>query len=463
MNSNKHLVFIPLVILALTGYYTYFGQMVPQKEVHPPKTVDVTASMGTTEMVDAGKAIFEGKGTCTACHKLSGGTGRFPDLGNVGASAGSRIAGMSAVDYLAESLYRPNKFIVPGFNPGMPNINESPIGLSDLEIKAVIAYLQTLGSTPTITMATALKYETSNKKKSAPEEAASGVAYAADPAPTTGEEDLEFMPAKLSEPVDIKKVAQSSPALVEKGKGLYGTFCISCHGPNGDGNGPAGAVLNPKPRNFTSLDGWTRGPKFSQMFQTLQEGIPAKGMPPFDYLPVDQRFALIHFVRTFNPKFPPFPAAELSELDQKYHLSKGQGFPGQIPVAFAMKRIADDGKTAEGSEPKKETAAAPATSSTGNAGGGSAEGKALFTQYLCNTCHQIDNAGKLVGPSLYDVGKRLSKDKIKESIMEPDKVTAEGFPPGLMSATMKATGFYQKATPEQVNQLVEFLAGHKGK
>ena len=34
---------------------------------------------------------------------------------------------------------------MPGFNPGMPVINKPPIGLSDQEILAVIAYLQSLG------------------------------------------------------------------------------------------------------------------------------------------------------------------------------------------------------------------------------------------------------------------------------------------------------------------------------
>ena len=44
------------------------------------------------------------------------------------------------------------KFIVPGFNPGMPVINKPPIGLSDQEILAVIAYLQSLGGKVTVTL-----------------------------------------------------------------------------------------------------------------------------------------------------------------------------------------------------------------------------------------------------------------------------------------------------------------------
>jgi hypothetical protein len=41
---------------------------------------------------------------------------------------------------------------VPGFVAGMPVINKPPIGLTDPEILAVIAYLQSLGGKVTVTM-----------------------------------------------------------------------------------------------------------------------------------------------------------------------------------------------------------------------------------------------------------------------------------------------------------------------
>ena len=142
-----------------TVFYTWVGQLVPQKEVQPPEVVEMAQDMSTDQMVEIGQEIFNGKGICATCHTIgSSGALRFPDLDGIAARAGDRVPGMDPLDYLAQSLYEPNAYIVPGFNPGMPEINKPPIGLSDDEIKAVIAYLQTLGGEATITMATRLPY-----------------------------------------------------------------------------------------------------------------------------------------------------------------------------------------------------------------------------------------------------------------------------------------------------------------
>ncbi len=147
-----------LFTLLVTAFYTYVGQMVPQTEVHPPKSRELRADMTTEELVEAGQEIVGGKGTCMGCHTVgSDKPGRFPDLGGIGGRAASRKPGMTDVEYLAESLYDPNGFIVEGYTPGMPPINKAPIGLSDQEILAVIAYLQSLGGEPTVTLQTHLK------------------------------------------------------------------------------------------------------------------------------------------------------------------------------------------------------------------------------------------------------------------------------------------------------------------
>jgi hypothetical protein len=151
---------IAALVFLTTAFYGYVGQMVPQKEVHPPAEIVLAANLTTAEMVQVGREIMEGKGLCLTCHTIgkTGGVLRFPDLDGVGARAKTRIAGMSDVEYLAQSLYEPSAFIVPGFVPGMPVINQPPIGLSDQEILCVIARLQSLGGTPTVTLQTKHRY-----------------------------------------------------------------------------------------------------------------------------------------------------------------------------------------------------------------------------------------------------------------------------------------------------------------
>ena len=157
-----HIVRIGALVIATTGFYAYVGQMVPQKEVQPPQEILIRTDLTTADMVTVGRQIMDSKGLCFTCHTLGKTEGpfRFPDMSGVDVRAKTRVPGLSDVEYFAQSIYEPEKFIVPGFNPGMPVINKPPIGLTDQEILCVIAYLQTLGGTPTVTLQTAHQYYT---------------------------------------------------------------------------------------------------------------------------------------------------------------------------------------------------------------------------------------------------------------------------------------------------------------
>jgi mono/diheme cytochrome c family protein len=150
---------IGALVLATTAFYTWVGQLVPQKEVQPPQETVLSTDMTTAEMAKVGREIMEGKGLCITCHTIGkSGALRFPDLDGVATRAGNRIPGMSDVEYLAQSMYEPDVYIVEGFNPGMPAINKPPIGLTAEEILTVIAALQSLGGTPTVTLQTTHRY-----------------------------------------------------------------------------------------------------------------------------------------------------------------------------------------------------------------------------------------------------------------------------------------------------------------
>lgn len=148
--------------------------------------------------------------------------------------------------------------------------------------------------------------------------------------------DLQMREAKIVPPINLSEIKNPTPQLLSEGETLYKSNCASCHGETGAGGGPASAGLNPAPRNFTSPDGWKNGAKLSQIYTTLQEGIPGSAMVSYDYLLPEQKFALAHYIRTnFVPNPPEDSQADLEALDATYNLSAGQQLPAQIPLALA--------------------------------------------------------------------------------------------------------------------------------
>jgi len=179
------MVRIGALVVATTAFYAYVGQMVPQKEVQPPAEIVLKTDLTTAEMAKVGREIMEGKGLCLTCHTIGkSGALRFPDLAGVDVRAKTREPGLTDVDYFAQAMYEPNAFIVPGFNPGMPTINKPPIGLSDQEILCVIAYLQSLGGTSTVTLQTKHRY---NSGGAAPATTSATPSTSPSPAPTTAQ------------------------------------------------------------------------------------------------------------------------------------------------------------------------------------------------------------------------------------------------------------------------------------
>lgn len=64
-----------------------------------------------------------------------------------------------------------------------------------------------------------------------------------------------------------------------KGEAHYKAYCVSCHGEKGDGNGPAGGALNPKPTNFTDPAAAERlTPEY--VYKVVKDGGAAVGKSP---------------------------------------------------------------------------------------------------------------------------------------------------------------------------------------
>jgi cytochrome c oxidase subunit 2 len=98
----------------------------------------------------------------------------------------------------------------------------------------------------------------------------------------------------------------------------------------------------------------------------------------------------------------------------------------------------------------------------GGEAGGAADGAKLFASEGCGGCHAFEPAGTdaQVGPSLDDLaaaaeeaGKPLDAF-VRESIVDPNAVVAQGYQPGVMPQT-----FGESLSKEQIDALVAYLTG----
>jgi mono/diheme cytochrome c family protein len=87
----------------------------------------------------------------------------------------------------------------------------------------------------------------------------------------------------------------STPARLEAGKAAYIKNCSACHGETGDGNGPAGKMMKPKPRNFREAK-FVNGDKPENIFKTISDGLPGTAMAPFKALTDEERSSLAYYV-----------------------------------------------------------------------------------------------------------------------------------------------------------------------
>ncbi|WHZ16500.1 MAG: hypothetical protein OJF52_003350 [Nitrospira sp.] len=107
---------------------------------------------------------------------------------------------------------------------------------------------------------------------------------------------------KLAEARALRNPLPDSPETVEKGKALYhgkGT-CVTCHGANGAGDGPASKGLNPQPRNFQHHGFWRHRTE-GELYYVIKNGSPGTAMAPFGAILTDEEiWSLIRYERTFS-------------------------------------------------------------------------------------------------------------------------------------------------------------------
>ena len=135
------------------------------------------------------------------------------------------------------------------------------------------------------------------------------------------------------------------------------------------------------------------------------------------------------------------PPADLSPTEFKALIVFLQSLGGEITVEITAQDVA--AAAAKRQKPPEPTSTHP--------------GFALLTAQGCVACHDVTGDTRRVGPALTNVGERLSAAEIRQSIVDPNAVIAEGYQKGLMLAN-----FAEVLAPEELDQLVGYLSGQVG-
>jgi mono/diheme cytochrome c family protein len=176
---------------------------------------------------------------------------------------------------------------------------------------------------------------------------------------------------------------------LQLGREVYTAQCAGCHGTTGDGKGPAGAHLNPPPRDyrngvfkFTSTPRGSK-PRREDLRRILKYGAKGTSMPAFRFLPEEEREAVIDYVMVLASR------GEL-EIDlireAETELDEEDDFDPEV-VAEYVTDIADSWGQAEEELVRPLTVNPPRTEETIQ------QGAVAFAELYCIKCHGPDARG----------------------------------------------------------------------
>ena len=160
---------------------------------------------------------------------------------------------------------------------------------------------------------------------------------------------------------------------------------------------------------------------------------------------------LTEVIRKGKSSMPPLPAGTTDEqLKDLVDFLEGDKSQPQKQTAGTEKKQ----ETPTGQESKPTASAAPSgteskpAAEAGASGGAGGAGSQVYQTQGCASCHALGGKGGTSGPSLTDVGKRLSKEQLSEVIRK-----GKSSMPPLPAST----------TNEQLKGLIDFLAGDNNK
>ena len=268
--TPRTVIFGVLFILALIVFVAVYWPWATRVE----KPSEIFRSLSTAEL--KGKAVYMANG-CVYCHSQAI-RSIDQDLGSQRiAQAGDYVddrpillgSERTGPDLSQEGGEHPDDWHVAHFtNPRYPRPNSlmPPFAfLGKEEIQFLTHYVQALGMRDADHRMERQNYW---KKEAI-------TAYEAGP-----EANVQWLHAHV--PEGWRKIPNPYPttaAGLARGHKTFQEFCIGCHGPVGDGMGPAQPYLHPPPLNFTILFG--RGASGGVLYYQIMNGITGTAMPYF--------------------------------------------------------------------------------------------------------------------------------------------------------------------------------------
>ncbi len=130
----------------------------------------------------------------------------------------------------------------------------------------------------------------------------------------------------------------------------------------------------------------------------------------------------------------------------------------QIWAIIAFLQSLGGDVTVTGADLPTDAGGAATSAAAGPARSTTTDPMALLQENACLGCHAIDGAGPPIGPSFDGIGGRISADRIRSGILDPDAEIADGFE---QFAGMMPKQFGDQLSAAQLETLVQFLAGRR--
>jgi mono/diheme cytochrome c family protein len=113
--------------------------------------------------------------------------------------------------------------------------------------------------------------------------------------------ETESEAAATLEPVPAEFAGKSNPFGAEaatQGQETFQTYCATCHGPEGQGDGPAGQSLDPKPRDLAGLQAKVGD---DYLYWRISNGKTGTAMVAWEgILTEEQIWQVVSFIRTLK-------------------------------------------------------------------------------------------------------------------------------------------------------------------